>query len=765
MKKNFSLLLLCLCLSLGAIAARAQEPQLGIVPKPASVKFLGGKFELNAKTRIIAGDESGSKIAALLNEYLQKNYGFKLKQPAAVPRNIKNTIIIEPQSGLPENLAGEAYGLYVVKEGVRLAGRGPGQFYALQSFLQMLPAKMEGERAVLPAVDIVDKPRFRYRGMHLDVGRHFMPVEFVKKYIDLMAQYKFNYFHWHLTEDQGWRIEIKKYPKLTSVGSYRKETVKDRQLNPYVGDNFPHGGFYTQEQIKEVVAYAKARSITVIPEIEMPGHSAAAIAAYPELACKDDKYEVATTWGIFKQTYCPKEETFKFLEDVLTEVIALFPDSPYVHIGGDEVLKDQWKDSSLVQELKQKENLKDEHEVQSWFIRRMEKFLNSKGKQLIGWDEILEGGIAPDATIMSWRGVKGGIEAARAKHDVIMTPTDYCYFDYGQGDTRTEPLNIGGYLPLEKVYSFDPVPKELSADEAGYIIGGQGNVWTEYMANPDKIEYMVFPRLLALAEAVWSQPQTRDYKDFLNRLPYQLARLDRQDVKYRIPEPIGLGNVILGKDQRSTEIALSSIPNSRIYYTLDGSEPSEFSAAYAAPVKVALEPNSSAVLKTIVVAESGRKSSTYSAVITDRKMLPAAAVESKTEGMTFSLYKGTFNSVQIMDGIEPAVKGETKTFALKPLNEKENFGVIWDAYIKVPEDGLYDFAMDSDDGAVLMIDDEIIVDNDGIHTRKTSTGDVPLAKGFHRVRVKYFQKDGEMLLNLRWEVKGRNWQGLSGLYH
>jgi hexosaminidase len=595
-----------------------------------------------------------------------------------------------------------------------------------------------------------------------------MPVDFVKKYIDLMSQYKFNNFHWHLTDDQGWRIEIKKYPRLTEIGAYRKESVKDRQLNPYVGDNLPHGGFYTQEQIKDVVAYAKARFINVIPEIELPGHSAAAIAAYPELACTEekDKYEVATTWGIFRQTYCPKEETFKFLEDVLTEVIALFPDSPYIHIGGDEVLKDQWKNSPQVQELKQKENLKDEHEVQSYFVRRMEKFVNSKGKRIIGWDEILEGGLAPDATVMSWRGIKGGIEAAKAKHDVIMTPTDFAYFDFYQGDPRTEPLNIGGYLPLEKVYSFDPVPKELLPDEAKYVIGGQANIWTEYLANPDRVEYMAFPRMLALAEVVWSPQESRNYGDFMKRLPYQLFRLDKQKVNYRIPEPAGLGNLILKEGQSSTDVTLNSVaPGSRIYYTVDGSEPSEFSTPYSAPVKVLLASGSSVVLKTIVVTESGRKSSTYSSVITNRKMLPSSTVDPKIEGMNYAVYKGTFNSVQILGGTEPAAKGETKTFALKPLNEKENFGVVWDAYIAVPEDGLYDFAIDSDDGAALIIDDQTIVDNDGIHTRKTAMGDVPLAKGFHKFQLKYFQKDGEMLLNLRWTVKGRNWTGLSGLYH
>lgn len=767
MKKNISLLIFCLLfVSAAHFTAAGQTPQYNIVPKPASIKYLKGKFELNKLTRIAADDEAGFRIAALLNEYLQKNYGFKLRQMPGIPKNRLNTIVIEPQSKIPAHLGDEAYGLYVISKGVWIVGRGAGGFYALQSFLQMLPAKMEGGKAVLPEVDISDKPRFKYRGMHLDVARHFMPVAFVKKYIDLMAQYKFNNFHWHLTEDQGWRIEIKKYPRLTSVGSVRRETVKDRQLNPYVGDNLPHGGFYTQEQVKEVIAYAKARHINVIPEIELPGHAAAAIAAYPFLACKEDKYEVRPTWGIFKETYCPKEETFKFLEDVLTEVIALFPDSPYVHIGGDEVLKDHWKESPFVQELKVKENLKDEHEVQSYFIRRIEKFINSKGKRMIGWDEILEGGLAPNATVMSWRGMKGGIEAAKAKHDVIMTPTDFAYFDYAQGDPRTEPLAIGGYVPLEKVYSFDPVPPELSEEEGKFIIGGQANIWTEYLKTPDRVEYMAFPRMLALAEVVWSPKEARNYADFTKRLPAQFYRLDKQNVRYRIPEPEGLKNILLGEKQNSVDVSLASgVQNGRIYYTLDGSEPSEYSSPYEGPVKISLAPESSAVFKTVVVTENGRRSSTYSAVITNRKMLPAAVVDPKIEGMNYSLYKGTVNSVQIFDGIEPVKKGETKTFALRQFEEKENFGVIWDGYLKVPEDGLYDFAIDSDDGAVLMLDDQIIVDNDGVHTRKTAMSDVPLAKGFHKIRVKYFQNNADMLLNLRWGLKGRNMTGINGLYH
>jgi hexosaminidase len=439
----------------------------------------------------------------------------------------------------PAKDAGSFYSIDVEPDLIRINGNERGQFYAIQTLLQLLPDTLKID-AKVPVMQIRDLPRFPYRGMHLDVARHFQPVEFVKKYIDLLAQYKFNTFHWHLTDDQGWRIEIKKYPKLTEVGSKRPETHLGAYSPTFKGDGIPHGGFYTQEQIKEVVKYAKERHITVIPEIEMPGHASAALAAYPQFGCKPDyQYKVQMTWGIFKEVFCPTDETFKFLEDVLDEVIKLFPDSPYIHIGGDEVLKDHWRESQFVQELKKRENLKDEHEVQSYFIRRIEKFINSKGKKIIGWDEILEGGIAPNATIMSWRGMKGGIEAAKAKHDVIMTPTDYSYFDYRQGDPTTEPVGQSAFIPLEKVYSFDPMPKELTSDEAKYILGGQANVWTEYMKTPAAVEYMVFPRMLAMAEVLWSTPANKDYTDFRRRLDAHLIRLDKQGVKYRKPEPMG----------------------------------------------------------------------------------------------------------------------------------------------------------------------------------------------------------------------------------
>ncbi|MEQ1922271.1 MAG: beta-N-acetylhexosaminidase [Pyrinomonadaceae bacterium] len=538
----------------------AQSDEINIIPKPQSVASKSGSFSVNRETIIATEDKIDRKIADLLNDYLAAEFGFKLKVVKGTyrARTEANRIIISNVGG-DIVMNNGAYRLKVSPERVKIeAYSASGRYYGLQSFIQ-LHTKSGTSSATFEATEIDDFPRFQYRGMHLDVSRHFMPVEFVKKYIDLMSQYKFNTFHWHLTEDQGWRIEIKKYPRLTEVGSKRPESHFGPYTTTFKGDGVPVEGFYTQDQIRDVVAYAKARYITVIPEIELPGHASAALAAYPQYGCRaDHKYNVQKTWGIFNEVFCPTDETFKFLEDVLDETIKLFPDSPYIHIGGDEVLKTMWKESAFVQELKRREGLKDEHEVQSYFVRRIEKFINSKGKKIIGWDEILEGGLAPNATVMSWRGMKGGIEAAKAKHDVIMTPTDYSYFDYGQGDPMYEPLFIGGYLPLEKVYSFDPVPKELDETQAKYIIGGQANIWTEYLETPAAVEYMAFPRMLAMAESLWSTPGNKNFDDFKRRLDAQFPRLDSRQVNYRIPEPAGLRNMIVAGDgkRRSTSSPL-----------------------------------------------------------------------------------------------------------------------------------------------------------------------------------------------------------------
>ena len=430
--------------------------------------------------------------------------------------------------GIAPGGAAESYRLDINSGGATVtAPDSAGLFYALQTLRQLVEAA-----PTVRAITINDAPRFGYRGLHLDVARHFMPVDFVKRYIDLLARHKLNVFHWHLTEDQGWRIEIKKYPRLTEIGSCRRETQVAKNRTPYVGDATPHCGFYTQEQVRDVVEYARRRHVTVIPEIEMPGHSVAALAAYPELGCTPGPFEVRTTWGVDENVFCPTERTFQFIDDVLAEVTALFP-SRYIHIGADEVPKTRWRASAVAQDIMRRENLATPEALQSWFVRRVERMLIARGRRLIGWDEILEGGLAPEATVMSWRGSAGGIAAAREGHDVIMSPNSHLYFDYYQSDPRDEPLAIGGLLPLRKVYEFDPVPDSLTAEQAKHILGAQANVWTEYLKTPAMVEYMTYPRALALAEMNWSPQASRSWESFQQRLPYALRSLDRLGVNYR----------------------------------------------------------------------------------------------------------------------------------------------------------------------------------------------------------------------------------------
>ncbi len=752
------LLIVAVFFSIASTIVKAQNDNApNIIPQPKSLTKLNGEFKFNYKTKIVATDAAGRKSAGILNDLLLKNYGFKLPYTEKLPK--QNAIVFAPQDSAVKYLSPEGYGLMIAPKSIQINGNETGQFYALQTLMQILPTDFKGE-TVLPCVDIADEPRFKYRGMHLDVSRHFMPVEFVKKYIDLMSQYKFNFFHWHLTEDQGWRIEIKKYPRLTEIGSKRAETMKERNFDPYIGDGIPVEGFYTQEQTKDVAAYAKARKITVIPEIELPGHSSAALAAYPNLGCKENyDYKVQTKWGIFKEVYCPKEETFQFLEDVISEVIDLFPDSPYIHIGGDEVLHDFWKESSLVQDLKTKLNLKDEHEVQSYFTQRIEKFINSKGKKIIGWDEILEGGIAPNATVMSWRGEKGGILAAKAGHDVIMTPTDYLYFDYGQGDTKYEPLNIGGYVTLEKVYSYNPQPKELTPEEAKHILGAQGNVWTEYLKKPESVEYMAFPRMLALSEIVWSPLESKNFADFQQRLKGHFPRLDKQNINYRIPEPAGLENRVLNSYEKTIYDLTSLIKNGKIFFTTDGSTPDEKSKVYEKPFEIELKPTEKVELKTIVVNAKGRKSSIYAATVLRREMLVPAEVKDKKEGVIFSVMKGKFGSVGDVDRAAVTLTGETKSIGLAQFSDKTNkltddFGIIFDGYLNVPTDGIYEFALASDGGAAFVINEEAIVDLKRENQAHRDTGIIPLKKGFHKFRLKYFKVGEKPSLSLTWGIKG-----------
>lgn len=509
--------------------------ELSIIPAPRKVERLEGAFIVNAETRICAPDAAG-EVANFLAGMLCTAAGAALpidNTLEAAPNTI--ALALDPAVALGD----EGYQLRVGSDRVEIrAAHAAGLFYGVQTLCQLLPAEVEsaapieGAAWAIPAVAIEDAPCFRWRGLHLDVGRYMYPAAFIKKFLDLMALYKLNVFHWHLTEDQGWRIEIKQYPKLTEIGS--KRAASPFPADPNTLDGKPYGGYYTQNEIKEILAYAQARFITIVPEIEMPGHAVAALASYPELGCVGDGYTVRTRWGIAEDVFCAgNEAVFTFLENVLTEVMDLFP-GEYIHIGGDECPKVRWEACPKCQARMRQEGLEDEHELQSYFIRRIEKFLNAKGRRLIGWDEILEGGLAPNATVMSWRGAAGGIEAAHAGHDVVMTPNIYCYLDYYQSeDQENEPPAIGGYVPLSKVYAFEPTDG-IAEDKAHHVLGGQGSIWTEYMPTSDQVEYMAYPRALALSEVFWAAAKP-GYDDFLNRLAAHLPRLDLLGVNYRKP--------------------------------------------------------------------------------------------------------------------------------------------------------------------------------------------------------------------------------------
>lgn len=513
-----------------------------LVPWPAHLAPADGEFVLDSTVSVVATTEAGRPVAEAWAARVRLASALPL--PFAEAEGEGQVIFhLDPEAAIPE----EGYDLTVTREGVFVrAASEAGLFYGAQTLRQLLPSAVErggampssvGFEWTIPAVTIEDAPRFEWRGLHLDVARHFMPVAFIKQHLDRMALYKLNRFHWHLTDDQGWRIEIEQYPRLTEVGAWREGTLVGSYGNePLSYDGVRYGGFYTQDEVREIVAYAAERHITVVPEIEMPGHASAALAAYPELGCTGEPVEVAQRWGVFEDIFCPTEATFTFLENVLSEVMALFP-SETIHIGGDEAPKAAWETSAEAQAVMQREGLSDEHELQSYFVRRIERSLNAHGRRLVGWDEIVEGGLSPTATLMYWRSWDEAPlrQAAEQGNALVMTPNGTLYFDHYQADPAGEPLAFGGMSTLEKVYAYEPVPAYFSEDQARLILGAQANTWTEYLPAPSHVEYMVWPRALALAEVVWSTRESRDWDVFQFRLPAHLDRLRLLGVRYRDP--------------------------------------------------------------------------------------------------------------------------------------------------------------------------------------------------------------------------------------
>ncbi len=535
-------IIFCVMICTLSAMVSAQTNTYHIIPKPVKLKAQSGQFIFDNDTRIVipSADEDMHNAAFALLERILLSTGLNVRIEDNSQDKIKagdNMVYCKLNSSITNK---EAYKMKIDKKRIEIEASAPaGFFYAMQTIRQLLPPEIEGNVTAqnvtwaVPCAAIEDAPRYQHRGLMIDVCRHFADVSAVKRYIDKIAFHKMNRFHWHLTDDQGWRIEIKKYPKLAGISAWRDRTL----IGPYVttGRKYNqerYGGYYTQEQIRDVVAYAKKKFVTIIPEIEMPGHAVAALAAYPELSCSGGPFEVEGLWGIFNDVYCPKDNTFEFLENVIAEVVELFP-GEYIHIGGDECPKLRWQNCYHCQTKIKEQGLKDEHELQNYFTNRMAKFVNSKGKRIIGWDEILADGLEPNAIVLSWRGAEGGIAAAKQGHDVIMAPTSYCYFDYYQSQNKeTEPLSIGGYVPLEKVYSFDPTPASLTEKEAQHILGGQANLWREYITTETHVDYMLFPRLAAMAEVVWTPKDGRNYDEFMTRLPGILKHYEGMQIVY-----------------------------------------------------------------------------------------------------------------------------------------------------------------------------------------------------------------------------------------
>lgn len=709
---------------------------INIIPMPQSVTQKEGQFTLSNGMKIGATENDAKTVAEFFASKMSRSTGYDIK--VADSGNI--SLVLDNSLDVND----EGYTLEVSTDKVEVKAKTPqGLFYGMQSFMQLLPAEIENQEKVsgiawtAQNVSIKDEPRFHYRGLMIDVCRHFMEIEDIKRQIDIMAIFKINRLHWHLTDDQGWRIEIKKHPKLTEIGSKRIEA-----------EGTEHKGYYTQEQVKEIVQYAAERFITVVPEIELPGHEMAAIAAYPELSCKGEQGSPRIIWGVEDIVMCAgKEEPFELLTDVIQEVAPLFP-GEYFHIGGDECPKTSWASCPLCQKRIKDEGLKAdskhtaEEKLQSYFVTRMGKVVESCGKKMIGWDEILEGGLAPSATVMSWRGEEGGIEAALMGHDVIMTPGgNGLYLDLYQGDSKIEPVAIYGYVPLSKTYSYDPVPDTLKTlNKAHHVIGVQANVWSEYLYDIDLREYRTYPRALALAEIAWTNVENKNYEDFERRINNAYVRLDAYGINYHIPmpeQPNGSCDFVAFTD--STELVFQTSRPEKMVYTLDGSEPTANSTEYTAPIKF----TESGVVKIATALPSGKLSRVRTITVEKQNYAPAKENIKTQAGLEMEVTYGTYFNMTEFEkaGVEPAAKKvikETKelvTFekSSESMRGVKQYGAVATGYINIPADGVYYFSTELEQ---LSIDGKVLIDNAG-EVKKFCRRDksVALAKGLHEIKL------------------------------
>ena len=744
MRKNY-LKVICAVFTAGVMAScgnsateiKSYNEGINIIPKPLSLEVGNGSFKLKDGMTVHAAGQEEKTVAEYFISKINRATGFDIQ----VKENGCIRLELDP-SASEDN---EGYTLNVTPESVVVKARtAQGLFYGMQSFMQLLPAEIESPAVVknvpwvAQAVNITDEPKFEYRGLMIDPCRHFMTVDEIKKQLDVMALFKMNRMHWHLTEDQGWRIEIKKYPKLAEVASKRIEA-----------DGTEYGGYYTQEEVKEIVKYASDRFITVVPEIELPGHELAAIAAYPELSCKGQPITPRTVWGVEHVVMCAgKELPFQFLEDVIAEVAPLFP-GEYLHIGGDECPKTSWKTCPLCQKRIRDEKLfadknhTAEERLQSYFVQRMEKVAAKYGKKIIGWDEILEGGLSPTATVMSWRGEEGGIAAALTDHDVIMTPgSNGMYLDHYQGDSKVGPVAIGGYATLEKTYSYNPIPDTLVAmGKENFIKGLQGNVWSEYLYTNDIREYRTFPRAIAIAETGWTSTELKDYNDFIRRIDNACVRLDGHGINYYIPmpeQPNGSSDFVAFTDNAS--LTFKTTRPVKMVYTLDGTEPTVNSAVYEAPFNF----TENATVKIASVLPSGKISRVRTVTVEKQELSPAAKVEKKASGLNMEVIDGTYLNMAELEksGMKVTDKKVIKDtrelttyrkFSEETMRGFKQYSAIATGYVDIPADGVYFLSSDLEE---VWVDGKKLIDNGGLVKHFCPTDkSVALSAGLHEFKV------------------------------
>ncbi|MBO7571539.1 MAG: family 20 glycosylhydrolase [Bacteroidales bacterium] len=715
---------------------------VNIIPVPKEMSVDETKhFVLDKNTVFVVNCDSARNVAEFFAKKLRISTGYDFK---VEENGEKNVIALELDANAP--IVREGYNLSVCENGVSAkASSAAGLFYVMQTVMQLLPAEIESNEVVkniewrMPFAKISDEPRFAYRGVHLDPSRHFVDVEFIKKQIDVWAMYKINTMHWHLTDDQGWRIEIKKYPELTTVGAKRIE-----------GEGYEYGGFYTQEQAKEIVSYAAERFITVIPELEVPGHELAAISAYPWLSCNNDTVTPRIVWGVEDIVMCPgKESTFEFLQGVIDELVEIFP-SEYFHIGGDECPKVFWKKCPLCQARIKEEHLDENPDhspedcLQSYVVKRVEAMLAKHGRKIIGWDEILDGEINPSATVMSWRGEDGGIAAAQKGHDVIMTPYNGgMYIDYYQGDSKIEPVTIGGSSKLETTYGYNPIPDTLAKLGQGkHVRGVQCNLWAEYLYNDTLREYRYYPRALALAEVAWSQLEKKDYADFCRRLDNAFVRLDMHNITYHIPlpeQPKGSCNFVAFVDSAVLEFTTSRPV--KMVYSIDGSDLTPNSKEYTEPI--VLKENT--MVKIASVLPSGKMSKVREITVEKQEYAPSIEVANAVEGLKMHNVAGMFLNVAELEKATGKAERDTVISKLvdirsvanfgEPLNGYDNYASVAEGYLRIDEDGVYYFSTDNEE---FWIDGQKLIDNSG-EVKRFSRHDksIALAKGLHPIKIVY----------------------------